>query len=81
MANRVELTEQEANNVAGGAFWYNTHTNEDGSEYMTCFVDNVGEFYCTENAKRQISRYIVSNSDATLESTVQFALDNGYFWT
>ena len=80
MANRVELNEMEMEKVAGGDFWYDTHTNEDGSEYMTCRVDNVGTFYCSANAKRNICLYYMKNLDATLEEIIQYALDNQLFW-
>ena len=77
---RVELNDEMMNKVVGGAFHYNTHTNEDGSEYMTCRVDGPDTtYYCTENAKRKISLYIMNNEDCTLDGIINYALENGYF--
>lgn len=76
---RVELNDMEMENVVGGAFHYNTHTSADGDEYMTCRVDGAGTYYCTENAKRKISIYIVSNPNCTLNDVINYALSNGYF--
>ena len=80
MANRVELSLEDAGKIAGGDFWYNTYTNEDGSTYMTCRVDGVGTFYCSDNAKKMIVTYYMNNKGVTLEDVINFALNNGYFW-
>jgi len=80
MAERVELNAMELESVVGGAFHYNTHTNDDGSEYMTCRVDDVGTYNCSENAKRKISLYFMDNPDASAEDAVNYALSIGVFW-
>lgn len=80
MANRVELKEQELDSVIGGAFVYNTHTNADGSEYMTCRVNEGNTYYCSENAKRKISLYIMNNDNVTVQDVVDYALETGVFW-
>ena len=76
---RIELNDEQMENVVGGAFHYNTHKNADGSEYMTCRVDGAGTYYCTENAKRKISLYIMNNESCTLNDIINYALANGYF--
>lgn len=76
MSNRTELNAMEMENVIGGAFHYNTH--DDGS--MTCRVDGVGTFNCSENAKRKISLFFMNNEDASAQDAVDYALANGYFW-
>lgn len=82
MADRMELNEQELDSVVGGAFYYNTYTNEDGSEYMTCRVDDFGTYYCSDNAKKKIVTYAMKKgvANVTVEELIQYALDNGYFW-
>ena len=80
MAKRFELNEESLNQVVGGKFWYNTYTNDDGSEYMTCRVDGAGTYYCSDNAKKKITAYIMENSGCNLDEVVNWALDNGYFW-
>ena len=76
MENRVELNEQELDLVVGGQFHYNTHS--DGS--MTCRVDDIDTYHCTENAKRKISLYFMHNPSASAQDAVNYALANGYFW-
>ena len=77
MANRVELNEQELDNVVGGAFHYNTMP--DGS--MTCRVDGDLTYKCTDNAKQKISKFFLQNPNATLQDAINYAKQNGYFWT
>lgn len=80
MGKRIELKEDEMDQVVGGQFHYNTHTNEDGTEYMTCRVDGAGTYYCSENAKRNISLFFMNNPDAPLEAAIDYAFQKGYFW-
>lgn len=80
MSKRVELKLDEMEMVVGGRFTYNTHQNEDGSEYMTCRVDDIGTFYCKDNAKQKISVFFLNNPDATAQDGVDYALQKGYFW-
>lgn len=80
MANRVELNATELESVVGGAFTYNTYANDDGSEYMTCRVDDIGTYYCSENAKRKISLFIMENDGVTAQDAVDYALSIGVFW-
>ena len=47
---------------------------------MTCRVDGVGTFNCSENAKRKISLFFMNNEDASAQDAVDYALANGYFW-
>ena len=84
MSGRVELKAADLEQVVGGQFHYNTLTNGDGSEYMTCRVDGdpgAGTYYCTDNAKNKISLYIMQNETCTLDDVINYALANGYFWT
>ena len=80
MGKRVELKIDEMEMVVGGRFVYNTYENEDGSEYMTCRVDDIGTFYCTENAKDKISVFFLKNPDASAQDAVDYALQKKYFW-
>ncbi len=80
MTDRIELNDQDVENIAGGAFYFNSYTNEDGTEYMTCRVDDVGTFYCSESAKRKIALYVINNRGASVESVIDYAVTNGYFW-
>ena len=76
MANRMELNDQDLDQVVGGAFHYNS--SSDGS--MTCRVDGAGTYHCTENAKDKLSVYFLKNKKATLQDAINYALQNGYFW-
>lgn len=80
MTDRVQLNEQDLDAVVGGAFIYRTHKNDDGSEYMTCEVEGDSTYFCSENAKRKISLFIVENNPGTLEEIVNYAKSNGLFW-
>ena len=81
MAERMLLNDNEAENVVGGAFIYTTHTNPDGTEYMTCLVEDTGiTYFCKESAKRNISLFIIKERPSTVDEVVQYALDNNYFW-
>ena len=80
MSKRVELKIDEMEMVVGGKFTYNTYENEDGSEYMTCRVDDIGTFYCTDNAKQKISVFFLNNPDASAQDAVDYALKKKYFW-
>ncbi len=76
MSDRIELNEQELDQVVGGAFHYNYA--EDGS--MTCRVDGADTYHCTANAKDQISAYIITHKGCTLNDVINYATQNGYFW-
>lgn len=76
MADHIKLTDQDLEQVIGGAFHYNTRP--DGTMY--CRVDGAGTYNCTDNAKQKISTFFVQNPEATLEEAIKFALDNHYFW-
>ena len=79
---RVELNEMDMENVVGGAFRYNTYKNPDGTEYMKCKVDGVGIFYCSDNAKKKITAYIMNFGAQNISAAevVDWAKSNGYFW-
>ena len=79
---RMQLTEDNMEEVVGGAYWFRTHTREDGTEYMTCEVDNVGTFFCSDNAKKQLAKYLMKQGvdNVSVNQLVQWALDNHYFW-
>ena len=77
---RVELNEQNLENVVGGAFHYNY--NSDGT--MTCRVDGYGSYAggtydCTALAKDMISVYILKNRPNSLEEIIDYALQAGLF--
>lgn len=76
MADHKALTEQELEQVIGGAFHYNTRP--DGTMY--CRVDGDKTYNCTDNAKQKISTYFVQHPDASLEDAINYALQNHYFW-
>ena len=73
---RVELNEQEWENVVGGAF--NFRYNSKG-KYI-CDVDGIGVFYALESAKRQICVYDIQNPGLSDQEKVDWALAQGYLW-
>jgi len=83
MAERIQLNEQDLEQVAGGKFYFNTYTNEDGSEYMTCRLEDGTTFFCTDNAKKKIATYCMVNgvNNVTIAQVVDYCLTNGYFWS
>lgn len=80
MAERIQLNENELEDVVGGAFIYNTYTNDDGSSYMTCRVEGDSTYYCTADAKDKISVFILTERPTSLQQIVNYAKDNGLFW-
>lgn len=73
---RVELNEEQLNDVVGGAFNY--YTNSRGQS--KCRVDDVGTYYVSSTGFENVVAY---SSDITLtaQEIVDWALANGYFST
>lgn len=80
MANRVELKDAELESVVGGRFIYNTYKNADGSTYMKCKVTDCGTYFCSDNAKRQVSLYFMEHPEASAQDGIDYALEIGVFW-
>ena len=89
MAERIQLNEQDLEDVNGGNFLFQTHLNEDGTEYLTCTVDDAngkvyGTFNCSAAAKRQLVMFVQKNKLPDVPESVpvvlQYALDNNLFW-
>lgn len=82
---RIELNDQNLEEVVGGAFNISSYTNDDGSEYLMCHVDGAGTYHCSADAKRKLCLYIVNyvkNNGA--EPSIQQVVDQGFalgvFW-
>lgn len=73
---RVEINEQDLENVVGGAF--NFRYNSKG-KYI-CVVDDIGVYYAKETAKRQICIYDIQNPGLSEQELVDWAIDQGYLW-
>lgn len=69
---RVEIKEQDLNNVVGGSFNY----IERGGQTI-CVVDGIGAYYASANAFGKISAY-ASDVTLTAQEVVDWALANGY---
>lgn len=69
---RVEINEQDLNNVVGGAFNYIERNGQ-----TICIVDGVGAYYASSDAFGAIAAY---SSDVTLtaQEVVDWAVANGY---
>ena len=76
MADRIQLNEQDLQEVVGGAFNFfnNVHTGE-----PMCYADGIGMFKPTsENSKAQIIRMCAQNDGLSQQELVNMALANGY---
>ena len=69
---RVELNEQNLENVVGGAFHYIQRNGQ-----TICIVDNVGNYYASPTAFAQISAH-ASDTSLTAQEVVDWAVANGY---
>lgn len=73
---REMLSEENLEQVVGGAFHYNTQP--DGT--MTCRVDGDKTYNCSSSAKNKISVYIVQHPDCSLSDIINYAKTNNLFW-
>ena len=73
---RVELNEQDTEQVVGGAFTY----YEDGTDYK-CDIDGYGTVYAKYSAKRTVTKIYLANKDKSVAEIVQMAMDAGVFST
>ena len=73
---RMELNEQDMEEVVGGAYHYYYH--KDGT--ITVKVDNVGTYNCSPDAKIKIVAYKLENEGTPPAEVVQYAIDNGLYW-
>lgn len=71
---RVELNEQDMEEVVGGAF----HFQYNSKGQYVCKVDGVGVYYAQEGAKRAIAIYDAQNPGQGDAALTQWAIANGY---
>lgn len=76
MAERIELNEEQLDDVVGGAF--NFRYNSKGA--YICKVDGVGTYYASENAKRQLAVYEIGHPGLSDADLVAWAVAQGLFW-
>lgn len=69
---RVELNDQNLENVVGGAFHYIERNGQ-----TICIVDNVGNYYAAPNAFGKIAAY-ASDTSLSAQEVVNWAVQNGY---
>ena len=73
---RIELDEQQMEDVVGGAFHFQYNRKGD----YVCKVDGVGVYYAKESAKRAIAVYDAQNPGLGDAALTQWAIANGYLW-
>ncbi len=78
MTKRVELKEQDLENVVGGAF--NFYYDANGAK--RCDVDNVGDYACSADARDRLTALKIQHR-ADRWSAAQYTealINEGYFW-
>ena len=76
MADRIELNEQDLQDVVGGAF--NFYTYKKTGEYL-CYVDGIGTYKPTSSSSRaQIVVMCAQNDGLSQQELVDLAIANGY---
>ena len=76
MADRMQLNENDLEDVVGGAF--NFYTYKKTGEYL-CYVDGIGTYKPTSsNSKNQIVKMCAQNPNLTQQELVDLAINNGY---
>ena len=70
---RVELNEQNLENVVGGAFNYFQRNGQ-----TICKVDGVGAYYASPTAFGQIAAHAAADTSLTAQEVVDWAVANGY---
>ncbi len=73
MKNRVQLTDQDLDNVVGGAFNFYTKDTEN-----RCYIDGMGTYLCSPEASAWVVKQITSGVP-TADVLAQ-AVENGLFW-
>ena len=76
MADRIELSSQELEGVAGGIFHFQSNSK---GVYM-CLVDGIGAFYAAENAKRKINLYNIEHPGISDSELVEWAKSENLLW-
>ena len=74
MADRIQLNEQDLNDVVGGEFHY--QYNRKGQ--FICKVDSMGVYYAAENAREKIHAYDVAHPELNEQELTKWALGAGY---
>ncbi len=75
MAKRMQLNDEQVEQVTGGAF--NFYTSKEGQRLV--YVDGVGTFNCNDSASAWIISQITS-PNASEEAIVKEALEKGMLW-
>lgn len=76
MTDRIELTSQELESVAGGVFHFQYNSKGD---YL-CMVDGIGAFYAAEGAKRKINLHNIENPGMSDSDLVEWAKSENLLW-
>jgi len=73
---RVELNEENLENVVGGAFRFRYDANGN----FLCKVDGIGIFNAKESAVFQINKYDIEHPELTPADLVAWAKSQGLLW-
>ena len=74
MANRMQLNDDQLEQVTGGAFNF---YSRDGQKLV--YVDGIGTFYCNDSASSWIISQMTSDNVAP-DAIVEKALKEGLIW-
>lgn len=76
MGNRMELNEQDLEEVVGGAF--NFYTYKKTGEYL-CYVDGIGTYKATSSkSKTQVTKMCAQNNGLSQQELADMAVAKGY---
>ena len=78
MADRIQLNEQEMDDVVGGA--YNFYYDAQGAK--RCDVDNVGDYRCDSEARDRLTalKLLHRGQGWTAQMYVDELVKEGHFW-
>ena len=76
MAERTQISENQAEEIVGGAF--NFYPTKDGS--WKCYVDGVGKFNSTADGLNQYINIWKDNKEASLDELVELCKQAGVIW-
>jgi len=76
---RIELNEQNLEDVVGGAFNFYYDPNNNGAR--SCYVDNVGNFTCTAEARDRLTALKLEHKKDhwSAQQYVNVLVNEGYF--
>ena len=75
MAKRMQLNDEQAEMITGGAF--NFYTSNDGQKQV--YVDGIGTFNCNDSASAWILSQITSGTTSP-EDLISEAVKKGMLW-